>query len=80
MRFWRRTRDQPLSPTERATNRAKSRVRAKVEHPLGVIKRIFGFTKVCYRGLAKNRHRLVVACALANLFMARRRLLRLQEA
>lgn len=73
-------RDQPLSPTERAANREKSRVRAKVEHPLGVIKRIFGFTKVCYRGLAKNRHRLVVACALANLFMARKHVLRQQGA
>jgi IS5 family transposase len=55
-------------------------VRARVEHSIGVIKRVFGFTKVCYRGLAKNRHRLVVACALANLFMMRKRLLRLQEA
>lgn len=64
----------------RATNRWKSRIRARVEHPIGVIKRVFGFTKVCYRGLAKNRHRLVVACALANLFMARQRLLHLQEA
>jgi IS5 family transposase len=35
-------------------NRNKSRVRARVEHPIGVIKRIFGFTKVRYRGLAKN--------------------------
>jgi len=64
----------------RATNRWKSRIRARVEHPIGVIKRVFGFTKVCYRGLAKNRHRLVVACALANLFMTRKRLLRLQGA
>ncbi len=64
----------------RATNRWKSRIRARVEHPIGVIKRVFGFTKVCYRGLVKNRHRLVVACALANLFMVRKRLLRLQEA
>jgi IS5 family transposase len=62
----------------RATNRWKSRIRARVEHPIGVIKRVFGFTKVCYRGLVKNRHRLVVACALANLFMVRKRLLRLQ--
>jgi IS5 family transposase len=62
-----------LSRAERATNRQKSRVRAKVEHSIGVIKRVFGFTKVCYRGLAKNRHRLVVACALANLYMVRRR-------
>lgn len=45
-----------------------------------MIRRIFGFTKVCYRGLAKNRHRLVVACALAHLFIARHRVLRGQEA
>ena len=62
----------------RATNRWKSRIRVRVEHPIGVIKRVFGFTKVCYRGLAKNRHRLVIASALANLFMVRNRLLRLQ--
>jgi transposase, IS5 family len=64
----------------RATNRWKSRIRVRVEHPIGVIKRVFGFTKVCYRGLAKNRHRLVIASALANLFMVRKRLLRLQRA
>lgn len=73
-------RSQPLSAAERATNRRKSRGRARVEHPIGVIKRVFGFTKVCYRGLAKNTHRLVVACALANLFLARRQILRLQGA
>jgi IS5 family transposase len=44
------------------------------------IKRVFGFTKVRYRGLLKNRHRLVVAAALTNLFMMRKRLLHLQEA
>jgi hypothetical protein len=37
---------------------------------------VFGFVKVGYRGLAKNACRLFVACALANLFMVRRRLLR----
>ena len=47
----------------------------KVEHPIGVIKRVFGFQKVRYRGLAKNLHRLEVTAALANLFMVRRRLL-----
>jgi transposase, IS5 family len=59
----------------KATNRAKSQVRAKVEHVFGVIKRVFGFQKVCYRGLDKNRHRLEVMAALTNLFMVRRRLL-----
>jgi len=62
----------------RAKNRTKSRVRAKVEHPIGVMKRVFGFAKVRYRGLAKNAHRLFVTCALANLFIARRSLLRLR--
>ena len=69
-----------VDEAERAKNRTKSRVRAKVEHTIGVIKRVFGFTKVRYRGLAKNAHRLIVTCALANLFMARRHLLRCQEA
>jgi IS5 family transposase len=46
----------------------------RVEHAIGVIKRVFGFAKVRYRGLKKNAHRLMVACALANLFIARRHL------
>jgi transposase, IS5 family len=59
----------------KATNRSKSRVRAKIEHTIGVIKRVFGFQKVRYRGLAKNLHRLEVTAALANLYTVRRRLL-----
>lgn len=59
----------------KATNRTKSRVRAKVEHTIGVIKRVFGFQRVRYRGLAKNLHRLEATAALANLYLMRRRLL-----
>lgn len=59
----------------KAKNRNKSRVRAKVEHAIGVIKRIFGFQKVRYRGLAKNLNRLEATAALANLFMVKRQLL-----
>jgi transposase, IS5 family len=55
-------------------------VRARVEHSIGVIKRVFGFAKVRYRGLNKNAHRPVVTCALANLLIARRHLLRCQQA
>jgi IS5 family transposase len=69
-------RNQPLSATERAQNRTKSRVRAKVEHPFLILKRVFGFNKVRYRGILKNANRLLVACGLVNLFMARRILLR----
>ena len=64
-----------VDEVERGKNRTKSAVRAKLEHPIGVIKRVFGFAKVRYRGLAKNTHRLWVTCALVNLFMVRRRLL-----
>jgi IS5 family transposase len=64
-----------VDETQRA-RLTKSKVRAKIEHPIGVIKWVFGFIKVRYRGLAKNTRRLLVTCALVNLFMARRHLLR----
>ena len=64
-----------VDEAEKAGNRTKSRVRAKVEHAIGVIQRVFGFAKVRYRGLEKNANRLFATCALANLFMVRRRLL-----
>lgn len=66
-----------VDEVERAKNKTKSSVRAKVEHPFLVIKRVFGFAKTRYRGLEKNAHRLFVTCALVNLYLMRRRLLRL---
>ena len=74
------TRNHPLTGEQKAKNTTKSRVRAKGEHPFLIIKRIFGFMKTRYRGLLKNANRLFVTCALANLFMVRRRLLRLAGA
>ena len=65
-----------VDEVERGKNRTKSSVRAKVEHPFHVIKRVFGGATVRYRGLAKNTERLWVTCGLTNLFMVRRRLLR----
>lgn len=65
-----------LSDTERSKNRNKSKVRAKVEHVFGVMKGRFGFTKVRYKGLDKNAHHLFVSCALVNLVMAKKTLLR----
>lgn len=53
----------------------KSKIRAKVEHPFRVIKRQFGHVKVRYRGLSKNTQQLHTLFALANLWMARGRLL-----
>lgn len=47
--------DQPFR--ERLINRTKSKVRARVEHVFGVVKRLWGFDNVRYRGLAKNATR-----------------------
>jgi transposase, IS5 family len=63
-----------VDEVQRRKNRFKSHIRARVEHPFLVIKRIFGFAKVRYRGLKKNAQRLYVACALTNLYLLRRRL------
>ncbi|KQR13326.1 IS5 family transposase [Xanthomonas sp. Leaf148] len=53
----------------------KASIRAKVEHPFRVIKRQFGYTKVRYRGLAKNTAQVLTLFALSNLWMVRRQLL-----
>ena len=59
----------------RAKNRNKSRIRARVEHVFGVIKRLWGFGKVRYVGLHKNATRAFTALALANIFLGRQRLM-----
>ncbi|MHB1587389.1 MAG: IS5 family transposase [Acidiferrobacteraceae bacterium] len=69
------TRSQPLTDYQKAINRARSRARARCEHAFQVVKHLWGFTKVRYRGLAKNTARLFTAFALANLYLLRRRLL-----
>ncbi|MGH7837108.1 MAG: IS5 family transposase [Candidatus Binataceae bacterium] len=69
-----------LTDKQRQTNRTKSRVRAVVEHPFGVVKRLWGFTKVRYRGVAKNLHRAQVMFGLSNLYLSRNKLLRLRQA
>jgi IS5 family transposase len=59
---------------QKAKNRVKARVRAKVEHPFRILKRIFGFEKVRYRGIKNSHHRLCASFALVNLYLHRRRL------
>ncbi|WP_342619802.1 IS5 family transposase [Rhodoferax sp. GW822-FHT02A01] len=59
----------------RAKNRSKSRIRARVEHVFGVVKRLWGFGKVRYRGLQKNATRAFTALALANIYLGRQSLL-----
>jgi transposase, IS5 family len=64
-----------VDPALRSKNRNKSKVRARVEHVIAVVKRLWGFTKVRYRGLAKNATRSFVALGLANMYLARGRLM-----
>jgi IS5 family transposase len=63
-----------IDEAERSKNRNKSKVRARVEHVFAVVKRLWGFAKVRYRGLAKNATRSFVALGLANIYLARQRL------
>lgn len=69
-----RSRGGHIDEVARSKNRSKSRIRARVEHVFAVVKRLWGFTKVRYRGLAKNANRCFVALSLANLYLARARL------
>ena len=67
-------RNRPLSEADKQTNRRKSAVRAKVEHPFLTLKRLWGFAKVRYRGLAKNANRAYAMLALININSWGRRL------
>lgn len=69
-----------LSQMHREVSRKRSEVRARAEHTIGVIKRVFGFAKVRYRGLAKNGNRPFVTAALANLYIVRSPLPQLAKA
>lgn len=51
---------------DRIIERAKSSVRYKVEHPFRIVKCLFAFKKVAYRGLVKNENRLYTLFASAN--------------
>ncbi|MGH8675499.1 MAG: IS5 family transposase [Burkholderiales bacterium] len=64
-----------LTPYQKQINRRRSQQRARGEDPFLVIKRLWGFTKVRYRGIAKNAARAFSLFALANLYRVRRRLL-----
>jgi IS5 family transposase len=63
----RASRNTPLTDADKETNRRKSQVRAKVEHPFRPLKSLYGFAKVRYRGLLKNANRAFAMLALINL-------------
>ena len=64
--------DRPLTQRQKARNRRLSKVRAVVEHPFLVVKRLWGHAKVRYRGLAKNLAQMYTLFGLANLYRVRK--------
>src|ERR1700692_3532092 len=74
-RINRRPSRRPLSKRWRMINRVRSRTRARGEHAFRIVKQLWGFAKVRYRGLAKNLARAQTMFALANLYQVRRQLL-----
>ena len=68
-----------VDEVERRKNRTKARVRSKVEWPFRVLKRVFGFVKVRYRGLKKNHEWLCAAFAAINVYQHRKRLARINQ-
>jgi IS5 family transposase len=74
------TKNRKLTEEEKETNRLLSKTRSRGEHIFLIAKRIFGFSKVRYKGLAKNSNFVFVLFALSNLYIVRRVLLSLTGA
>lgn len=78
--FWgvslKATRAHPLTDANKRFNRRMSSIRARVEHVFRVIKCQFGYTKVRYKGIAKNAAQVFSLIGLTNLYLARRALMR----
>ena len=74
------TKNKKLTEEEKERNRLLSKTRSRGEHIFLIAKRIFGFSKVRYKGLAKNTNFVFVLFALSNLYMVRRDLLALTGA
>jgi len=69
------TKNKKLTAEGREANRMLSKTRSRVEHIFPMAKKVFGFSKVRYKGLAKNTNFIFVLFALSNLYMVRRDLL-----
>lgn len=70
--LYKASRNRTLTKLQESYNYRQSRIRARVEHCFGVMKNLFDFRKVRYRGLEKNRNRVVMTCALINVYMFRK--------
>ena len=63
-----------LSDRWRTIDRSRSRTRARGEYAFRIAKRLWGFTKTRYRGIAKNLDRAQTTIAMANLYAVRHEL------
>jgi IS5 family transposase len=68
----------PLSDEDREWNQRQHRTRAKGEHAFRVVKHLWRYRKVRYKGLFKNATQVFSLFALANLYMVRKELLMLR--
>jgi len=69
----------PLTEYQKKVNQSRSRTRARGEHAFRIVKQLWGFAKVRYRGLAKNTARAFTTFALANLYLVRKYIVPSQE-
>ncbi|MEO6908331.1 MAG: IS5 family transposase [Abditibacteriaceae bacterium] len=72
-------RGKSLTSQEKAWNKSRSQVRARVEHGFCTIKHLWGYRKVRYKGLAKNQSQLFALFTLTNLYRARKSILLVQQ-
>ena len=70
----RSNRGRKLNAADKAFNRKSNRIRSRVEHVFGVIKNLWGYRKVRYKGLEKNRAQVLSLLALANFYRYRHKL------
>lgn len=63
-----------LSSSQKKRNRKNSSIRARVEHCFWILKCQFGYRKVRYKGLQKNRVQILSLLGLANLYRFRKQL------
>ncbi len=73
------TKQRPLTDHQKKINQSRSRHRARGEHAFRIVKQLWGFAKVRYRGIAKNAARALSSFALANLYLMRRCIVPHQE-
>jgi IS5 family transposase len=66
------TAQRPVTEHQKKINQTHSRTRARGEHAFRIVKQLWGFAKVRYRGITKNAARALTSFALTNLYLMRR--------